>query len=303
MKASKFINIAIFLGVVTSVPLNSVAVLAITIVQPGYKVEVISTGSFTLTQPQGIAIDKSNNIYIGNNYFNGTSELLKISSAGRVSSIKTFPTFIGGLAINIKGEIFGSLHNQTIFKVERGTVTTFATGLPLYSAQQLVFDKQGNLFVAYFNGQSIYKVSRTGQVTKFVSNLEGPCGVAFKNGSLFIGDNFNKGNGPGVIKKVTEQGTVTNFFSAIPGRLVDLEYNSSSDSFFIANQGNVFDSGGFPAINVIKNNQITTFATGFNEFPRDIEFDRRGNLYVADSQKLYKISPTASMIKNGDFSK
>lgn len=285
-------NITISLSVLTSALLVAFEAHALPIVQPGHKVEVISTGAFELIQPQGLAIDKSGNIYIGNNLFNGSSQLLKISSSGQVSSITSFPTFIGGLAINKKGEIFGSLHNQSLFKVERDTISTFATGLPSGAAEQLTFDEKGNLFVAYFNGQSIYKVSPKGEVAQFVSNLEGPFGVAFKNGLLFIGDNSNNGSGPGVIKKLTEKGTLTNFFSPIQGRVIDLESESSSNKIFVANQGDFSGSGGDAAINVISNNQLKTFATGFNEYPREIEFDRRGNLYVVDSKNLYKISPT-----------
>jgi hypothetical protein len=292
------LKLAISLSILSSSVLLSARAYAITILQPGYKVDVIPTGNYSLQQPSGIAFDRNDNIYIADNLFDGTSRLLKIYPSGQVSQIVTFPTFIGGLATNKKGEIFGSLDNRTIFKLDKDVVTTFATDLPSGSAEKLTFDKRGNLYVAYFNAQAIAKISPKGEATIFVSNLGGPFAVAFKNNTLFIGDNSNFGAGPGEIKQVTNQGNVTTFFSPLRNRVVDLEYNANQDSFFVAIQGGYSANyGSEPAIDIIRNQQLTTFATGFSEFPRDLKFDRKGNLYVVDNQKFYKISPTLSIIK------
>ncbi|MDP8963835.1 MAG: hypothetical protein M3O33_07580 [Cyanobacteriota bacterium] len=269
------------------------SVQAIQIVPPGYQVEEISTGSFELVQVGGLAIDSSKNIYVARNFFTGLSNLLKITPTGEVSSIASFDSFIGGLTIDKNEQVFGSLFNGSIFRVEDGNVSTFASGLPP-TLEEVAFDQNNNLFVASFTGGTVSKISPEGAITTFVSGLEGPFGVTFKGESLFIGDNLN-GGPPGIIREATLEGSVTNFLGPIPDRIIDLEYELTSDSFFIANQGAVVNSTLLPGtIDVINNGQLSTFATGFlggaDPFPREIEFDSSGDLYVADAQKLYKIS-------------
>lgn len=273
---------------------------AIQIIPSGYQVEEISTGSFELIQVGGLAIDSSNNIYVARNLFTSpeSSDLLKITPTGEVLSIASFNSFIGGLAINESEQVFGSLFNGSVFRLENGNVSTFASGLPP-TLEELAFDQNNNLFVASFTGGTVSKISSEGAVTTFVNGLEGPFGVAFKGESLFIGDNLNGGGQPGIIREATPSGNVTNFFSPVPGRIIDLEYEPTSDSFFIANQGVIDDFTQLPGtLNVINNGQLSTFATdflgGFDRFPREIEFDSSGNLYVADAQKLYKISKSQS---------
>ena len=267
---------------------------AIQIIPSGYQVEEISTGSFELVQAGGLAVDRSNNIYVARNTFIGSNDLLKITPTGEVSSIASFNSFIGGLTINESEQVFGALFDGSIFRLEDGNVSTFASGLPQV-LEELTFDQNNNLFVASFTSKTISKISPEGVTTTFINGLEGPFGVAFNGESLFIGDNLNNGTQPGIIREATPQGSVSNFFVPVPGRIVDLEYESTSDSFFVANQGSVVNSIQLPGtIDVINNGQLSTFATGFlggvDSFPREIEFDSRGNLYVADAQKLYKIS-------------
>lgn len=267
---------------------------AIQIIPSGYQVQEISTGSFELVQVGGLAVDSSNNIYVARNLFSESSDLLKITPLGDVSSLASFNSFIGGLTINKSQQVFGALFDGSVFRLEDGNVSNFASGLPP-TLEELAFDQNNNLFVASFTGGTVSKISPEGSVTTFVSGLSGPFGVAFTDDSLIIGDNSNNGNGPGVIKQATMSGNVTDLFKSIPGRIIDLEVNPTDKSFFVANQGDFFtSSGGLPALNIISNNQINTFATGFlggiDAFPREIEFNPSGNLYVADAQKLYKIS-------------
>ena len=208
-------------------------------VPPGYAVEQIPTGAFPLVQSDGLAVAKDSSIYISRNFFSGQSDLLKISPSGDVSEIASFGAFNGGLAINSMGQLFGSLFNQTIFKYENGVVSTFATGLPKLSAEKMAFDTQNNLYVAYFNAGEILRLSPTGVPSIFVSGLGGPFGVTFRNGLLFVGDNLGRGNGPGVIDQIGHSGEIVNTIGPIPGRIVDLKYDSSPglEGFFIANQG------------------------------------------------------------------
>jgi hypothetical protein len=65
-------------------------------------------------------------------------------------------------------------------------------------------------------------------------------------------------------------------------------HDPNTRTFFVADQNN----GTIEAIS--ESRLITFFATGFVDYPRDIEFDRNGNMYVSDSTNLYKITPVVS---------
>jgi hypothetical protein len=260
-------------------------------VPPGFTIKRISTDPFPLVQPTGLIVDQDNNIYVGRNLLSGQSDLLRITSVGDISSIVNFDAFIEGLAFNANGQLFGSLKSDTIFQLHNGTASTFATFSPLSTPERLTFDSQNNLFVALFNGKAISKVSTDGAVTTFAENLKGPFGVSFRGNSLFIGDNSNNGNGPGILLEANSLGTITSVFSPLGDRIVDLEYDPHSDSFFIANQGEAAGNLFGPAILRFRHGTVATFAEGFAESPRDMTFDAQGNLYVVDATSLYKISP------------
>jgi hypothetical protein len=284
--------IAAFVSLV-SVILTSTA-NADPIVPPGFTIERISAGAFALVQPTGLVVNKDNNIYVGRNFFSKQSDLLQITPSGSVSSIVSFGNFIGGLALNSKGQLFGSLQTETVFRLQNGTASTFTTLPPISIPERLVFDGQDDLFVALFNGRAVSRVSAQGLVATFVENLMGPFGLAFRGDSLFIGDNLNIGNGPGILLEVNTLGTIISAFGPVGDRIVDLEYDPHSDSFFIANQGDFAGSLFGSTILRFQNGTITPFAEGFAEYPRDVVFDSNGNLYVVDATSLYKISPVSA---------
>jgi hypothetical protein len=264
-------------------------------VVPGFTIERISTGAFPLEQPNGLVIDQDGNIYVGRNFFEPSavqSDLLRITPSGDVSSIVSFGNFIGGLALNSKGELFGSLLDGTIFKLQNGIASIFAVLGPLSIPEKVVFDEQDNLYVALFGGQAVAKVSPNGLVTMFVENLSGPVGVAFRKDLLLIGDNFNDVVGPGILLEVDPRGVITRTVEPVGDRIVDLANHPNSDSLFIANQGVLAGNLFGPTILrvQIQNGTVTPFATGFAGYPRDLAFDSTGSLYAVDANSLYKIS-------------
>jgi len=209
-----------------------------------------------------------------------------------VSSIVSFGNFIGGLALNSKGELFGSLLDGTIFKLQNGIASIFAALGPLSIPEKVVFDEQDNLFVALFGERAVAKVSPNGLVTMFVENLSGPLGVAFRKDLLLIGDNFNDVVGPGILLEVDPRGVITRTVEPVGDRIVDLANQPNSDSVFIANQGELVGNLFGPTILrvQIQNGTVTPFATGFAGHPRDLAFDSTGSLYAVDAHSLYKIS-------------
>jgi DNA-binding beta-propeller fold protein YncE len=262
-------------------------------VPSGYTIQQINTGAFPLVQPDGLAVGEDNSIYVGRNFFTGVSDLLRITSSGDVAPIASFPTFIGGLTLDSAGTLFGSLFasdgSASVFKIEAGTVSTFASGLPCCAAEGLAFSPSGDLYVANFNDGSISKVAPNGGVSTFLGGLGGPFGVAFRGNSLFVGDNANNGIGPGVVLEVAPDGSILSSLGPISGRIIALQYDPYSDSFFIANQGDPFGVGS-GIDQLLPDGQLLPFATGFQEYPRDIALGPNGSLYVVDASSLYEIT-------------
>ena len=298
-KAERLMRIAVAIVGSLASALVTYAANADPIVVPGFTIERISTGAFPLVQPNGLVIDQDGNIYVGRNFFEPSvpiqSDVLRITPSGDVSSIVSFGNSIGGLALNSKGELFGSLQDGTIFKLQNGQASIFAALGPLSIPEKLVFNEQDDLFVALFGGQAVAKVSGNGLVTMFIENLSGPFGVAFRNDLLLIGDNFN-GNGPGILLEVDTRGAITRTLEPVGDRIVDLANHPNSDSLFIANQGVLAGNLFGPTILrlQIQNGSITPFAKGFAGYPRDLAFDSSGNLYVVDANSLYKISSSGT---------
>ncbi|MBR8832504.1 MAG: hypothetical protein DSM106950_00275 [Stigonema ocellatum SAG 48.90 = DSM 106950] len=271
------------LGLLTSSILVSVKAYAITIIPSGYEVEEVSTGSFQLVQPGGLTTDNNDNLYIARNFYNGTSDILKITTSGDVSSIATLNSFIGGLALNNRGELFGSLENGNVFQVDKNTVSivsNFGTTLSTPVLEGLTFDNMNNLFVTQlgrggFQTGTVFELSNEGTTTIVADGLIGPRDVKFVNGSLFIADSSR-------ILERTSSGNITTFFGQIPGEIIDFGYDIKSNSFFF---------GGFigDKVDVLSNGQVSTFAEGFDGFARTLTFDSQENLYVADATKLYRI--------------
>jgi hypothetical protein len=278
------------------------AVRATPIVPAGYSIGQISTGGFPLAQPTGLVVGPDGTIYVGRNFATGSSDILRISSSGDVAAIASFPAFVGGLALDAAGILYGSLQSPPsqfnnpaqVFQIQEGNATIFSSGLPHGAAQEIVIGPTHDLFVANFNGQSVSKVAVDGSASTFVGALGGPFGLAFAGNSLFVSDNANNGNGPGRILEIDPAGNVVRSAGPIPGRIIALEYGVTSGSFFLGNQGDTFvPSGGSPGIDRLMDGQITRFASGFNEYPRSLAFGPNGSLFVVDASSLYEIASVA----------
>ena len=271
---------------------------ATVIVPPNFTVEQVNTGAFTLVQPKGLVVDANATIYVGNNFFSGSSNLLRIPTSGKVTAIASFSSFIGGLALESNGTLIGSLASspklsrppEQLFKIQRGNVSIFGSSLPFGAAEGVVVGTNNDLFVANFNDKSVSKVTSDGNASTFVRMLGGPFGVTFKGESLFIGDNLGNGDGPGRVLEVDASGNIVRSTRPIPGRVIALQYDPFSDSFFVANEGEPSGTDG-AGIDRLLDGQVIPFATGFDEYPRDVALGPTGSLYVVDASSLYIVTP------------
>ncbi|HEY2324047.1 MAG TPA: hypothetical protein VGJ82_14415, partial [Thermoanaerobaculia bacterium] len=253
----------------------------------------VSTAWFGLTY--GIAVDRSGNIYVGDNY----ATVRKISS-GQV-------TTLAGLA------------NQTGTADGTGAQARFRFPLAL------TVDQSGNLWIADSYAHVVKKITPQGVVTTMIGHADqagstdGPAATALLNnptglvfdpaGTLYIADAGNC-----VVRALSTSGTV----STIAGTagwcgIVDGTGSAarlqSLDDITIDPSGNLFVSqvGDNVVRKITPQRAVTTFAgrAGFSgssdgtgsaarfHYPRGLASDANGNIYVADSSNdtIRKITP------------
>lgn len=184
----------------------------------------------TFNNPNGVAIDKSGNMYVAD----ATNNIIrKITPAGAVTTFAgsgaagqtdggpTTASFNGPQAVTVdaSGNVYvADSKNNVIRRITpAGQVSTFATGFN--NPEALVADGTGDIFVADQGGNVIKKISSSGIVSVFAgsgisganngsgtaASFNAPAGIAIDAaGYLYVSD-----SGDGLIRKITPGGLVS----------------------------------------------------------------------------------------------
>ncbi|MBK9502396.1 MAG: hypothetical protein IPO06_24045 [Leptospiraceae bacterium] len=248
--------------------------------------------SASFKYPQGLGIDSSGNIYVGDTQNN---KIRKITSGGVVT------TLAGSGA---QGSADGT-----------GTSATF------YYPYQIAVDSSNDLYVTDAGNNKIRKVTSSGVVTTFAgsgstgsadatgtaASFSYPLGVAIdSNGIIYVSDaNNNK------IRKITSSGVVTTFAGSGSAGATDATGASASfnspHSIAIDLSGNLYvaDMNNNKIRKITSSGVVTTLAgsgaqgsvdgTGTSATfysPQGIAVDSNGNLYIGDlfNNKIRKIT-------------
>ena len=202
-----------------------------------------------------------------------------------------------GLAIHPSGDLyFADTDSHRIRKIDReGIITTVAGGGPcrgdgapaveecLSYPYKATFDVSRNMYIAETGTGRIRKVDINGIITTVASGLDGPLSVAVDpSGNIFV-----SGEESSDIIKIDPSGAMT---TLVPGGAEDLALDSA---------GNLSIVGFYRVVMMDTNGRMTTVAgTGVKGYsgdggpatqarlsrPGQIEIDRAGNLYIADSE-------------------
>ena len=242
----------------------------------------------SFNNPFGLAIDSSNNLYVGDT---GNNIIRKITPSGAVSTL-------AGSAGNA-GSANGT-GNMARFDFPFG----------------IAVDTNGNMYVAEGSNEDIRKITPAGVVTTFVG-LAGSYGTADgtgsaarfnwpsalaidANGNLFVADNQNS-----TVRKVTPAGVVTTI-AGFPGSGGAADGTGNVARFYNPNglavdaAGNIYvaDTGNSAIRKVTQAGVVTTLAglsgspgsadgigsvVRFNS-PTGVAVDNSGNLYITDAQ-------------------
>jgi len=184
-------------------------------------------------------------------------------------------TFFALLAISM---MFTSCHGDGIIRDPE--VTTIVSDFAGNDA--VTVDRKGNIYVSEFgqfagsngNGTRVFKVSKNGDVSEFISGLTGPLGNAIDDQDNFYVVN-GSGDGSGDILKITPDSTraVLATIDGFPSGLTLDHYNNVYVSNF-----------GTPTVHKItQEGEVTVYASD----PRlaggvGIDFDYKGNLIVGN---------------------
>src|ERR1700680_3671755 len=137
--------------------------------------KIITVATFDPNQsqfPEGLAIDKEGNIYVG---MYPTGQIWKITPKGEQSVLATLDAVgssgggLVGLAVDEEGDLYvcdasGAPATHRIWKVDRNGATRLIAALdPAGFPNAMAFDEEGNLFVTDSYLGEIWKIYRSGE--------------------------------------------------------------------------------------------------------------------------------------------
>jgi uncharacterized protein (TIGR03437 family) len=271
--------------------------------------------SAQLNYPDGVAVDSGGNLYIADQ---ANNRIRKVSNGvittvagngtqgfsgdgGAATSAELFLGGFAGIAVDSSGDLyFADGGNNRIRRVTNGVITTVAgngtrgfsgdngpaTSAGLFDPSGLAVDSVGNLYFADSGNNRIRKVTN-GVITTVAGNgtpgfsgdngpaasagLYAPIGVAADSaGNLYIADHAN-----GRIRKVSN-GVITTAAGSGMGVIP-----------IVAGSGMVARAGGGVA-GFVGDNGPATSAELY--YPNAVAVDAGGNLYIVDSDRVYKVS-------------
>ena len=210
---------------------------------------VLSTISYGLSHPRGLAFDSAGNLFVATNLCDDATwchpTILKITPGGAPNTFATIPDsfFAQGVAIDRSDNLFvmaigWSDNVSIIFKLSpQGARRSF--GFVPGHGLGLAFDNAGNLFAADATNQTVYKFTPDGTRSVFIgpeafsSYESGPIGLAFDRfGNLFVSTVVFPYNNDRILK-FTPHGAKRPFASGLPSPR-GLTFDSAG-KLFVAN--------------------------------------------------------------------
>ncbi len=269
--------------------------IALTNCPNAYTVAWVTTiaGSASFSQPYGIALDSSGNIYVADS---DNSIIYKINPSGIVTTFAGANAYLScpvGMAVDSSGNVYvADYGNNRICKFTSEGAMTTLPGTFNYPYDVAV-DSSGNVYVADTGYSRIQKIDSLLSVSTFATGLD-PYGIALdSSGNLYVADADNQ-----VIDKITTGGVKSTFsdstmYSCPQGVAVD-----SSNNVYVldCDKNQIYKISPAGVLTILAGSGNAGSADGagatasFN-YPSGIALDSSGNLYVADTgnNKIRKI--------------
>ena len=228
-------------------------------------------------QPQGMAFDAAGNLYVAG------SSLVKLDTAGNVSTLSTSIGSPSEVAIGASGEIYVASGSGSITKTVGTTTTTFATGLS--GPYGLAFDGASTIYVteSSANPPRISAVDSAGNVTTVAQSIiSSPEAIRIAaNGDRYI---------------LNDQYIALAPVSGI-GKVVFQSNTLAAQSFVFASDGGYWIQEQTAVKRISPAGVITVIKSGLPTLGNGIAVDASGNVLVADNnnKKILRIDGSANV--------
>ncbi len=189
---------------------------------------------------------------------------------------------VGGVVSDQMGYVYVADFLETVWRLNPADTqfNSYASGS--YGASGNTFDKNGNLYQANYFGQSIDRITRSGERTTVISEgLAGPVGMTFdSNGNLFICDCNDQ-----TIKKATPDGEVSTFATSDHFNCPNGITQNNAGEFFVVS------FSGSKIVKVTPDGETSVFADSGGNGLGHITY-LRGVLYATSfyDNKVYRIT-------------
>ena len=162
-------------SIVGTVGLTGMGTGPLGIFQPG-TASVLNTGSLTLANPFGVAVDGAGDLYIADT---GNSRVVEVSAAGVSSVLSTggltlYQTF--SVAVDGAGDVYitDTGNNRVVEVTAAGTASVLSTGgLTLAEPFSVAVDGAGDLYIADYGNSRVVKINQASQALSFTSTGTG----------------------------------------------------------------------------------------------------------------------------------
>lgn len=216
------------------------------------------------SSPNAVALASNGDLYIAD-----ANRIRKATPAGEVSELAeiTLSVFFG-IAVDSTGNVFASTSSHVIYKISTTTppaVTVFAgtdgfaefhdstdpKAAKFSSPKGMVFDRDGNLYVADSGNHAIRKITKDGAVSTIAGTFNRPADITIDaNGNLYVADTDNH-----KIRKISK----TEVVSTVAGSGVAGYANGTgTEASFKAPQGITIDKKGNLIVADTENHSIRT---------------------------------------------
>jgi streptogramin lyase len=246
-----------------------------------------------LNGPGGVAVDASENIFVGDSNNNAVKEIV---AAGGYTTVKTLGSgfsYPNGVAVDGGGNVYvADTYNDGIKEIVAvgGYTTVNSLGSGFSNPYGVAVDGSGNVFVADFANDAVKEILAVGgripatpSIRTLASGLDGPDGVAVDaNGNVFFAN-----YGDGSVREIVAVGgsipvspTIKTILSGLSGP--SNLFVDGIGNVFISDTGNneikeIWAAGGYATV------QVLGIPNGSFNYPEAVAVSWSGDVIVADT--------------------
>ncbi|OAA87028.1 cell wall-binding repeat-containing protein [Clostridium coskatii] len=254
--------------------------------QANASVEMDTIVSSGLSNPLGVAVDSTGNVYIADT---DNQSIKKLDTSGHITTLVSSElNYPSEVAVDSIGNVYiADTNNNAIKKLDTSGHMTTLVSSGLNRPNGVAVDSAGNVYIADTFNRAIKKLDTSGHMTTLVSSPPGlmfplmtPCGVAVDSiGNVYIVDRDMM-----AVDKLDTSGHMTTLVSSGLWVPQEVAVDSTGNLYITDSQLRII-------MKVDTSGNTTTLASsvssGLNA-PYGVAVDSTGNLYITDNNTVKK---------------